>query len=349
MVNSMLWKQAVTRQTPFLIAEIGVNHENDIKIAKKMIDEAKKAGADAVKFQTYKAEKLAVKNSPAYWDRTKEKTDSQYQLFKKYDKFGEKEFILLADYCKKKGIIFLSTPFDFAAVDFLDRLVPFFKISSSDITNIPFIRYIARKRKPIILSTGAATIAEIDEAVSTIREKGNKVALLHCILDYPTQFENANLNMIKHMKNIYPDLPVGYSDHTVPDDNMLVLTMAFLSGAQIIEKHFTLDKSLPGNDHYHAMDPDDIKIFKNNLDLILTIGGEYYKKPLVCERVSRKNARRSLVANTAIRKGEIITTEMLTMKRPGTGISPRFFDQVVGRRADRYIAEDEIITWRMLI
>jgi N-acetylneuraminate synthase len=125
--------------------------------------------------------------------------------------------------------------------------------------------------------------------------------------------------------------------------------MAFLSGAQIIEKHFTLDKSLPGNDHYHAMDSDDIKIFKNNLDLILTIGGEYYKKPLACERVSRKNARRSLVANTAIRKGETITADMLTMKRPGTGISPRFFDQVVGRRADKYIAEDEIITWRMLI
>ena len=349
MSDSKLWKQIISSPNPFLIAEIGVNHENSIQTAKKMIDEAKKAGADAVKFQTYKAEKLAVKDSPAYWDRTKEKTDSQYQLFKKYDKFGEKEFVLLADYCKKKSIIFLCTPFDFAAVDFLDKLVPFFKISSSDITNIPFIRYIACKKKPIILSTGAATIAEIDEAVSTIREKGNKVALLHCILDYPTQFQNANLNMIKHLKNVYPDLVIGYSDHTVPDDNMLVITMAFLSGAQIIEKHFTLNKSLPGNDHYHAMNPDDIRIFKNNLDLILTIGGEYYKKPLACERGSRKNARRSLIANTAIRKGQIIATKMLTMKRPGTGISPRFFDQVVGRRAGRDIAEDEIITWEMLI
>ena len=350
MVNSRLWKQIVTRQIPFLIAEIGVNHENDIKIAKKMIDEAKKAGADAVKFQTYKAEKLAVKDSPAYWDRTKEKTYSQYELFKKYDKFGEKEFLLLADYCKKRDIIFLSTPFDFSAADFLDKLVPFFKIASSDITNIPFIRYIARKKKPIILSTGAATIAEIDEAVNTIKEKGNRnIALLHCILDYPTQFEDANLNMIKHMKNIYPDLVIGYSDHTVPDKNMLILTMAYLSGAQIIEKHFTLDKSLPGNDHYHAMNPDDIRIFKNNLDLILTIGGEYYKKPMACERVSRENARRSLVANTAIRKGQIITTKMLTMKRPGTGISPKFFDQVVGRRAGQDIAKDEIITWSMLI
>jgi N-acetylneuraminate synthase len=200
------------------------------------------------------------------------------------------------------------------------------------------------------LSTGAATIAEIDEAVNTIKEKGNKnIALLHCVLDYPTQFENANLNMIKHIKNVYPDLVVGYSDHTAPDRNMLVLTAAYLLGAKIIEKHFTLDKSLPGNDHYHAMDPDGIRIFKNNLNLIMKIGGEYYKKPLACEMTSRKNARRSLVANSTIRKGQIITTKMLTMKRPGTGISPRFFDQVVGRRAGRNIAKNEIIMWEMLI
>lgn len=345
-----LWKQIISSPAPFLIAEIGVNHENDMQTARNMIDEAKKAGADAVKFQTYKAEKLAVKDSPAYWDRAKEKTGSQYQLFKKYDKFSEKEFLLLADYCKKKDIIFLSTPYDFEAVDFLDKLVPFFKIASADISNIPFIRYIARKRKPIILSTGAATIAEIDEAVNTIKEKGNRnIALLHCVLDYPTQFENANLNMIKHIKNVYPDLVVGYSDHTTPDENMLVLTMAYLLGAKIIEKHFTLDKSLSGNDHYHAMDPDDIRIFKNNLNLIMKIGGEYYKKPLACEMTSRKNARRSLVANSAIRKGQIVTTKMLTMKRPGTGISPRFFGQVVGRRAGRNIAKNEIIMWEMLI
>jgi len=347
--NADLWKQIISCPTPFLIAEIGVNHENDLHTAKKMINEAKKAGADAVKFQTYKAEKLAVMDSPAYWDRAKEKTGTQYRLFKKYDKFGEKEFLLLADHCKKKDIIFLSTPFDFAAVDFLDKLVPFFKISSSDITNIPFIRYIALKRKPIILSTGASTIAEIDEAVRTIREAGNKkIALLHCILNYPTEYTNANLSMIKHVKTIFSDLVVGYSDHTLPDESMLVLTMANLLGAQIIEKHFTLNKSLPGNDHYHSMDPDDIRIFRDNLALITKISGEYYKKPLASEKVSRKNARRSLVANTPIRKGQIITTKMLTMKRPGIGISPRFFDQIVGRRAIRNIVEDEIITWEML-
>lgn len=349
MNNADLWKQITSHPTPFLIAEIGVNHENDLYTAKKMIDEAKKAGADAVKFQSYKAEKLAVMDSPAYWDRAKEKTDSQYRLFKKYDKFGEKEFILLASYCEKKDIIFLSTPFDFEAVDFLDKLVPFFKISSSDITNIPFIRYIARKRKPIILSTGASTIAEIDEAVRTIREAGNnKIALLHCTLNYPTGYRNANLNMIKHMKNIFSDLVVGYSDHTLPDESMLVLTMANLLGAQIIEKHFTLNKSLPGNDHYHSMDPDDIRIFMDNLALITEISGEYYKEPLASEKVSRKNARRSLVASTPIRRSQIITTKMLTMKRPGIGIPPKFFDQIVGRRAIRNIVEDEIITWEAL-
>jgi len=206
-----------------------------------MIEEAKKAGADAVKFQTYKAEKLAVMDSPAYWDRAKEKTDTQYRLFKKYDKFGDKEFLLLADHCTKNDIIFLSTPFDFAAVDFIDKLVPFFKISSSDITNIPFIRYIALKRKPIILSTGASTLAKIDEAVGTIREAGNKkIALLHCILNYPTEYRNTNLNMIKHMKNIYSDLVMGYSDHTLPDKNMLVITTANLLGGADYRKPFHL-------------------------------------------------------------------------------------------------------------
>jgi len=347
--NNDLWKHITTRPTPFLIAEIGVNHESSLNSAKTMIDEAKKAGADAVKFQTYKAEKLAVMDSPAYWDRTKENTDSQYRLFKKYDKFGQKEFCLLAEHCAKNDIIFLSTPFDFAAVDFLDELVPFFKISSSDINNIPFVRYIAKREKPIILSTGASTIAEIDEAVRTIRKTGNnQIALLHCILNYPTRYKDANLNMIKHLKTIFPDLVMGYSDHTLPDKNMLVVTAANMLGAQIIEKHFTLDKSKSGNDHYHAMDPGDVRIFRDNLTLIAKIGGDFYKKPLDSENVSRKNARRSLVADTPIAKGQVITARMLTMKRPGTGISPGFFDHLVGRRAARDIAKDEIITWAML-
>ena len=349
MHNQDLWKNIISSPTAFLIAEIGVNHENDIEVAKKMIDAAKEAGADAVKFQTYKAEHLAVKDSPAYWDQTMEQTSSQYLLFKKYDHFGEQEFYLLADYCKAKEIIFLSTPFHFEAVDFLNPLVPFFKIASSDITNIPLLTHIAQKRKPILLSTGASTIAEIDEAINTIKQNNNQeIGLLHCILDYPTKPEDANLNMIKHLKNVYPDMVIGYSDHTIPDDKMLILTLAYLFGAQIIEKHFTLDKSLPGNDHYHAMDPDDIRSFKNNLQMIAETSGKYYKEPLPCEETSRLYARRSLVATAPIAPGQTITYQMLTTKRPGTGVSPKFINQVVGRTAGKQIERDQIITWDVL-
>jgi len=222
---------------PFIVAESGVNYydiakkENiePIEAAMLMIKEAANAGADAIKFQTYKAEKIASKYSPAYWDTTKESTKSQYELFKKYDKFGEDEYQELARYAKEKNIIFMSTPFDKEAVDFLDEMMPIFKISSSDITNIPFIKYIAKKQKPIFLSAGASTIEEIMDAVSTIENEGNnQIVVMHCILNYPTKYENANLGMMKHLKKIFPNYLVGYSDHTLPDSNMRVLTTAVL-------------------------------------------------------------------------------------------------------------------------
>jgi len=342
---------------PFIIAEAGVNYydiakkENiePIEAAKLMIKEAADAGADAIKFQTYKAEKIASRFSPAYWDTTKERTKSQYELFKKYDKFGEDEYHELARYAKIKKVIFLSTPFDEESADFLYDLVPAFKISSSDITNIPFIKYIARKGKPIFLSTGASTINEIKEAISTIENEGvDQIVIMHCILNYPTKYEDANLGMIKHIKKVFPNYLVGYSDHTVPDPNMLVLTTAVLLGARVIEKHFTLDKSLKGNDHYHSMDPEDLEKFVNNLKLIQKIIGKEGKKPLNTEITAIKYARRSIVAKQDILKGTKITEEMLTCKRPGTGISPKFLDRVIGKRAKRNIKSDEIIRWDML-
>lgn len=339
---------------PFIIAEAGVNYydiakkENikPIEAAKLMIKEAASAGADAIKFQTYKAEKLVSKYSPAYWDTTKESTKSQYELFKKYDKFGEEEYHELAQYAKKQNIIFMSTPFDNEAVDFLDALMPVFKISSSDITNLPFIGYIAQKEKPIFLSTGASTIEEIRDAVSTIEKVGNdQIVIMHCILNYPTKYEDANLGMIKHLKKVFPDYLVGYSDHTLPDSSMLLLTTAVLLGAKIIEKHFTLSKSLKGNDHYHSMDPEDLRRFVINQELLQKIIGREEKKPLDTELSARKYARRSIIAKVDIPKDIVITEDIVAFKRPGTGISPKFLEKVIGKKVKREIKEDAIIKW----
>ena len=338
----------------FIVAEVGVNYYDiadkegisPFEAAKLMIEEATKAGADAVKFQTYKAEKLASKYSPAYWDASVEPTRSQYELFKKFDKFGEEEFNKLAKHCKKNKICFLSTPFDFESVDYLDKIMPVYKIASADITNIPFIKYIAQKNKPIFLSTGASTIEEIKEAVKTITEEGNtQIVIMHCILNYPTKYDDANLGMIRYLKNSFPDYLIGYSDHTFPDENMMVLLTAFLLGATVIEKHFTLDKTIHGNDHFHAMDPQDLIKFNENMDIIMKISGEEKKKVIEAEKTSRKFARRSIVAINDIPEGNIITKNMITFKRPGTGISPKCYEQVLGMKAKRDIKNDEILSW----
>lgn len=350
MSSEELWDRLIARaEEPFIIAEIGVNHENNLATALKMIEEAHQAGAHAVKFQTYKAEKLASRQSPAYWDTAKEPTSSQYELFKKYDRFGQEEFLALARHCSQVGTIFLSTPFDEEAADFLDPLVPFFKISSSDITNRPLVEHIASKGKPILLSTGASEIDEIREAVSWIRQKGQgRICIMHCVLSYPTRYEDANLNMIVHLREVFPQYVIGYSDHTPADEAMLVLTTAFQLGARVIEKHFTLDKTLPGNDHYHAMDPQDLKRLTQNIALARKIGGERAKRVLPCEEKSRTYARRSLVAGRDIPQGTRIEPSMLTQKRPGTGIPPTRLAEVVGRRARVNIPEDTILQWDML-
>lgn len=348
---------SIFNKRPFLIGEIGVNFYDIAKkenitpmdAAKLMIKEAKNAGIDAVKFQTYKAEKIASRNSPAYWDLDEEPTTSQFELFKKFDSFGSEEYRELAEYCREVGIMFLSTPFDFEAIDFLDDLMDVYKISSSDLTNIPFIKAIALKNKPIILSTGASTLKEIKEAVNAIEEVSNvDIGLMHCVLSYPTKDEDANLLMIKDIKEQFEGYDIGYSDHTKPDDKMLILTTAYIYGANIIEKHFTLDKTLTGNDHYHAMDVEDVKTFNENIELINKIKGKKVKQPLVCESSSRKEARRSIVASKDIKKGEKITKDNITFKRPGTGISPSKVDEIIGMNANEDIAEDTLLTYEML-
>lgn len=330
---------------PFIIAEAGVNHEGDLGNALKMIELAAAAGADAIKFQTYKAEKLAVKESPAYWNTR----STQREFFSKYDAFGPEEYYRLAEHCKEQGIIFISTPFDLESVDFLDPILPCYKVASADLTCYPLLEAIARKNKPILLSTGAATLQEIKEAVHLIEAAGNRqLVILHCVLNYPNRYETANLNTIKYLKKIFPDKLIGYSDHTVPDEAMLVLTAAYLLGATVIEKHFTLDKTLPGNDHYHAMDAEDLAKFVAQVRFIRQILGETEKMIVPGEEEARKFARRSLVAKTDIAKGQVIDESMLTWKRPGTGIPPSLIKQVLGRKANVAIAEDQIIQWEML-
>jgi len=331
---------------PFIIAEAGVNHEGDMEKAKLMVKQAAEAGADAIKFQTYKAELITSKHSPVYWDRQKEPTSSQYELFKKYDKFWKKEYEELAQIAESEGIMFLSTPFDFESADFLEPLMPAYKIASADITNLPFLRHIARKGKPILLSTGASTISEIWRAIEVITEEGNdQIVLLHCLLIYPTPIEKANLGMIKGMYNKFSDYVIGYSDHTLAEYVLDVLPTAWLLGAKVIEKHFTFDKTLPGNDHYHAMGKEDLKNLRAKILYLKEIIGSGKKSYSSEEENARKFARRSLVAKRDIKKGQVITEEDLIIKRPGTGIPPYLIDSVIGSIATRDISEDEIINF----
>jgi sialic acid synthase SpsE len=332
---------------PYVIAEAGVNHEGSMELAKRLIDEAAKGGADAIKFQTYKAETIASKDSPYYWDITKEPTRSQFELFKKYDKFWKKEYEELARYCETAGIEFMSTPFDVESATFLNDLMPVFKISSSDLTNLPFIEYQCSFGKPIILSTGAAYKWEVMQAVETIEKHGNKLCLMHCVLNYPTLDENANLGMIKDMIRLFPDTVPGYSDHTLPKD-MHTLEVATLLGAAVLEKHFTHDKTLPGNDHYHAMDMHDLKHFRGRIERTFGLLGTFEMTALESEEPARKNARRSLVAARPIPEGKAIEFADLTWKRPASGISPKEINQVIGKKAVRDITEDEVMKWQMM-
>ena len=327
---------------PYIIAEAGVNHEGDMSIARRMIQEAADAGADAIKFQTYRADTIAVKNSPAYWDLNSEPTRSQHALFSKYDKFWKSEYEQLKRWCDEFKIEFLSTPFDLQSAEFLNELMTVFKISSSDITNKPFIEAICCFGKPLLISTGASNLEEIDSVLTWVKKNNNPVSLMHCVLNYPTPDECANLAMIKGLKRHYPSSVIGYSDHTLPGD-MGSLYMAWLIGAQILEKHFTHDKSLPGNDHYHAMDAHDLKRFRRKVAKARTILGDEEKRALAHEEPARLNARRSLVTAMPIKAGTTLTTQMLTWKRPATGISPAFIDQVIGSTVRLDLDADEIL------
>lgn len=340
--------EGLNLSTPYIIAEAGVNHEGSMKIAQRLIEEATDGGADAIKFQAYKAETIASKYSPAYWDTDQEAMTNQFDLFKKHDKFWKNDFEKLKIMCDDNGIEFMCTPFDFKSALFLNDMVKVFKISSSDITNKPFIEYISKFGKPIILSTGASNLDEITLAVRWIQKTAdNPLALLHCILNYPTKEKNAHLGGITGLNRSFPELITGYSDHTLPKD-MEILVVATLLGAKIIEKHFTHDKSLPGNDHYHAMDKNDLLYFKKRLERIISLIGDNEINYLPEEEISRKNARRSIVATKDLSAGYKLKEGDVEFKRPALGISPAEYDKVLGKIVKNKIKADKPLKWEDL-
>lgn len=342
---------------PYIIAEMGVNFYDTaealnitpLDAAKLYIDKAAEIGIDCAKFQSYKADTIVSKNSPAYWDLRKEPTKTQYALFQKHDAFNEGDYRELCEYTHAKGMDFTSTPFDYASADYLEKMVDFYKISSSDLSNIPFIQHIGAKGKPVYISVGAAYLSEVDEAVRALKNSGCKdIVLFHCVLSYPTKPSDANLKVIQTLKNDFADVRVGFSDHVAPDDTMMTLATAYLLGAEVIEKHFTLDKTLSGNDHYHSGDPEDFKKAIANFRWIDKVLGSAEKTVLECEIVPRREARRSLVLTRDMKKGEIIQKTDIMAKRPGTGIAPMFTNIVIGRTVNQDLCEDTVLTWDMV-
>ncbi len=328
----------------FIIAEAGVNHNGSSELAKKLIDVASESGADAVKFQTFKAENLVSKNAQKaeYQKQTTDKNESQFDMIKKLelDVDTHKELML---YCKTKNIIFLSTPFDHDSIDLLSDLgLEIFKIPSGEITNLPYLRHIGRLNKKVILSTGMADIGEIEDALDVLIAAGTKkenITVLHANTMYPTPMEDVNLKAMVTIGNTF-DVAFGYSDHTL---GIEVDIAAVAMGACCIEKHFTLDKTMEGPDHKASLEPDELKAMVKAIRNIELALGSCVKKPSKSEIPNIQIARKSIVAKVDIKKGELLFEDNLTIKRPGNGISPMRWDEIVGSIATKDYKEDELI------
>jgi sialic acid synthase SpsE/spore coat polysaccharide biosynthesis protein SpsF (cytidylyltransferase family) len=332
-----------TNEPVFIIAEAACNHMCDMKMARKMIDKAAEAGANAIKFQTYTAEKLVTKDAKAFWGQDK---ISQLEYYKRLDRFGKKEYQALFEYADHKGIVPFSSPFDAENVDMLADLgMKIFKIASCDICNLSLVEHIAKYKKPIILSTGASTLEEIEQALLTIFKMGNyQVFLLACTLSYPTKNEEANLMRIRTLKEHFHNMIIGLSDHTEPDPNMIIPSVAVSLGAKVIEKHYTLDRTMTGSGHFFAADPGDLKKMVENIRLTEAVLGAGKLGVASSEISAWKNARRGLVAEVPILKGTPISSEMVGVKRPAAGMCPSKIDEVIGKRAALDIQADEPIT-----
>lgn len=327
----------------FIIAEAGVNHNGSLKRAREMVIKARESGADAIKFQTFKSEKLVstFAEKAAYQiENTGSADESQLEMVKKLE-LSFDDFRELQAFSKEKGIQFLSTPFDLESIDFLNQLeMPFWKLPSGEVTNYSYLVKIAQTHKEIVMSTGMCTLDEISEALSVLRENGaGKIALLHCNTEYPTPMEDVNLKAMETLKKAF-STPIGYSDHT---KGIEVPIAAVAMGATIIEKHFTLDRNLEGPDHKASLEPSELKAMVQAIHNIEKAIGTADKKPTPSEIKNMAIARKSIVAGQPIKKGEIFTEKNITTKRPGTGISAMRWRQVLGQKATRDFAEDELI------
>ncbi|PHS33937.1 MAG: N-acetylneuraminate synthase [Sulfurovum sp.] len=328
----------------FIIAEAGVNHNGDIKKAKKLIDIASKSGVDAVKFQTFKTELCISKNAEKanYQKETTGSNETQFDMVKKLE-LSYHDFRALSEYCKTKNIVFLSTPFDFPSIEFLNSLgMEIFKVPSGEITNLPYLRHIGKLGKKVILSTGMADIGEIEDALDILIDAGTRkdnITILHANTMYPTPMEDVNLKAMVTIGNTF-DIPFGYSDHTL---GIEVDIAAVAMGAVCIEKHFTLDKTMEGPDHKASLEPDELKAMVKAIRNIELALGSSVKKPSNSERPNMAIARKSIVAAKSIKKGDILTEENLSIKRPGNGISPMRWDKILGTVAQKDYDEDALI------
>jgi N,N'-diacetyllegionaminate synthase len=337
-------------QPTYVVAEAGVNHNGSLDRARDLIAAAAKAGADAIKFQTYKAEKLVTKSAPRFWrwDGEEKQDGTQYDSYSRLDKFPLEAYPDLIESCKDNGIEFLSTPFDEASADALIRFgMKAIKISSSDVTNLPFLRFLARYHVPIILSVGASTLGEIEEAVEAIEREGNRsIVILQCTLVYPTSLDDVNLRTIPTLECLFPEYPIGISDHTL---GTLIPPVAVAVGACLVEKHFTVDKTLKQSaDHWLSVDPTELREMIGSIRDVERALGTARKFVLESEAETYLYDKRSLVAACEIKAGTSITANMLVCKRPGTGIRPKYFETVVGRTARVDIPEDSTISWDMV-
>lgn len=331
----------------FVIAEAGVNHNGDSKLAYRLIDVACEAGADAIKFQTFKAENLVTHyaEKAEYQKKNDSSSNTQYQMLKNLE-LTESDFQKLSEYARTKGIIFLSTAFDEESIDTLIRLeVPAFKIPSGEITNMPSIKKIAREKKPVVLSTGMSTLEEVHDAVRCLQRNGcRQIILLHCTTSYPAPLDSVNLRAMDSLRGVF-HLPVGYSDHT---EGILVPVAAVARGACVIEKHITLDRTLPGPDHAASLEPGELKEMISTLRQVERALGNPKKKPESCEILNRNVARKSIVAGVDIPAGTRLTSSMLAFKRPGIGIEPKYLQDIVGKRTTQAIKKDALLLWDMV-
>ena len=326
----------------FIIAEAGVNHNGSMVLAKKLVDAAYDAGADAVKFQTFKAVNVVSKSAQKadYQKRAAKTDESQLEMLEKLE-LSYNDFTELKNYCMEKGISFLSTAFDLESIDFLESLdIPAFKIPSGEITNLPYLIKIASTGKPVILSTGMSDLDEVASAIKVLREHGaGPLTLLHCNTQYPTPFEDANLKAMLTLKEQF-GAAVGYSDHTLGIEAPIA---AAALGAAVLEKHLTLDKGMEGPDHRASLDPQELKAMVTSIRNIEAALGDGVKIPSASEKKNIEAARKSIVAKRNIAEGEIFTRDNLTVKRPGNGISPMRWFEILGRSAGRDFYEDELI------